>query len=555
MENKQTILSHLADLDVSNIVAHIKNGTISLAEVTTILGAIGLTDKLSLVQAQAAGAEEQDWQMACAHDNLDTYHQYISKYPNSPHVAEAQQRLSYLEGTFWESIQQNLNQENITKYLRIFPQGKHSKACYDYLDDLPWMQAVQQNTIAAYNDYAKTFPGKHEKEIKEAIDNLTDDIDWEDATRIATDDAISRYLERHPDGRHAEQASTAIEEREKVNQLLNDLRNDRNSYSALDLQRRVQNMQLQYSDLYQVFDPDQVESLRNFISPADLPKCPPPDFLLGDTTEVFFWGTPASGKTCALGALLSAANRYGILKREDGASGFYRDLLCNIFVNDGICVLPYGSPDDSVAEMGLSLRDSQDKYHRLTFVDLAGEVFRSMYRRLNGIVEESFERGKTLEKILEYLNDTRNPKIHYFIVPFGEVNNMWPDDHLKMADYLNATMQYLTEQQIIRKGTNGVYILVSKSDKMPCAPHERKEMATRYITETLPAFYNNLRVICDKAGVADFDIIPFTLGDVFAQNLCRFDRNNTDEMLNTLIAKGEVKATSWWDKLMKTLRN
>lgn len=553
--NKQAILSNLASMDVANIVAHIKNGTISFDEVSTILGAIGIHDKLAAIKNQIAGADDQEWQMTCAHDSIEAYSQFITKYPNSSHITEAQQRLLRLEDIFWESIQRNLSPDSLTKYLRYFPQGKHAQACYNYLDDLPWMQAVQQNTIAAYNDYAKMFPGKHEKDIKEAIEKLTDDIDWEDATRIASDDSISRYLELHPNGVHAEQAASALRERESINRLIEEIRADRNSYSALDLQRRVQNMQLQYSDLYQVFDADQIESLRNFISPADLPKCPPPDFLFDETTEVYFWGTPASGKTCALGALLSAANRYGILKREDCASGFYRDLLCNIFVNDGICVLPYGSPDDSVAEMGLSLRDINDKYHRLTFVDLAGEVFRSMYRRLNGIREESYDREMTLNKILDYLNDTRNPKIHYFIVPYGEVNNMWPDDHLKMADYLNATMQYLTEQQIIRKGTNGVYILVSKSDKMPCNPHERKMMAEQYIMNALPAFYNNLRVICEKAGVADFDIIPFTLGDVFAQNLCRFDRNNTDEMLNTLIAKGEVKATTWWEKLMKTLRN
>lgn len=541
MENKQVILGQLATLDAETIVYHIKSGTIDIETVSTILSAMGLTDKLNLIKGQVAGAEDQEWERVKAYDSIEAYSRYLTQYPTSPHVAEAQSRLDYLEGAFWSSIEQNLTEENLSKYLRYFPRGPHAKECCDYLDDIPWMSTVKQNTIAAYTDYAKTFPGRHEKEIKEAIDRLTDDIDWEDATRIATDDSISRYIERHPEGRHINQATEALQERESIGRLIEELKADRNSYSAIELQRRVQNMQLQYSDLYSVFDTDQVESLRNFVSPSDLPKCPPPDMLCGKTTEVYFWGTPASGKTCALGALLSAANRYGILMKEDGASGFYRDLLCNIFVNDGICVLPYGSPDDSVAEMGLSLRDNKDKYHRLTFVDLAGEVFRSMYRRLHGIQDDSFERERTLNKILEYLNDTRNRKIHYFIVPYGEVNNIWPDDHLKMADYLESTMLYLTEQQIIKKGTNGIYILVSKSDKMPCHPQERKMMAEQYIMNSLPSFYQNLKAICAKVGVQDFDIIPFTLGDVFAQNLCRFDRNNTDEILNTLIVKTPIR--------------
>lgn len=541
MENKQIILQQLSSLDVDTIVSHIKAGTIDIASVETILNMMGLGEKLNLIKNQVASADDQEWERVRAYDSIEAYSRYVTQYPNSPHVTEAKQRLDYLEDAYWASIEGNLTEENLMKYIKFFPNGPHAKVCNDYLDDIPWMSTVKQNTIAAYNDYAKQFPGKHENDIKDAIEKLTDDIDWEDATRIATDDSISRYIERHPEGRHINQAKEAIIEREGVGRLLDELRADRNAYSALELQRKVQNMQLKYSDLYQVFSSDQVESLRNFVSPSDLPTCPPPNKLCDKTTEVYFWGTPSSGKTCALGALLSAANRYGILMKEEGASGFYRDLLCNIFVHDGVCVLPYGSPDDSVAEMGLSLRDDKDKYHRLSFIDLAGEVFRSMYRRLHGIQDDSPIREHTLNKILEYLNDTRNRKIHYFIVPYGEVNNVWPDDHLKMADYLESTMLYLTEQQIIKKGTNGVYILVSKSDKMPCNPNERKAMAEQYIMSALPSFYQNLKAICTKVGVRDFHIIPFTLGEVFAQNLCHFNRDNTDEILNTLIVKTPIR--------------
>ena len=554
--NREYILGNLSTLNVEEIINAINCNVITINDVETILGIIGgHQDKISLIKLRlTANNTDLEWDMASTVDSIESYHQFITQYPQSPHIPKAVQRLQYFEPAFWESIKNNLTIENLNKYLLYYPNSTHSQLCQSYLNDTAWLNAMQLNTIAAYNEYAMHNPGKHVAEIKEAIDNLNDDIAWEEASRLATDEAIAIYIRQHPTGKYIAQANTALQNRKNVGILLNEIKNNTNQYSVGELQQKVNNMQLKYDDLKAVFNDSQVDAIKFYTSPSDLPKCPPPDYLVGNSTEVFFWGTPASGKTCALGAILSAAKRYGILKSEDGAAGFYRDLLCNIFVNNGICVLPYGSSDDSVAEMGLSLRDKNDKYHRLTFVDLAGEVFRAMYRRLHNLPEDNFERERTLTKILEYLNDNRNPKIHYFIIPYGEVNNIWPDDTLKMADYLNASMEYLVKRGIIHKGTNGVYILVTKSDKMPCSPEQRKDYAKRYIMESLPAFYNNLRVICEKAGVADFDIIPFTLGDVFAQNLCIFDRNNTDEILNTLIAKGEVKAVSWWEKLKIILR-
>ena len=43
--------------------------------------------------------------------------------------------------------------------------------------------------------------------------------------------------------------------------------------------------------------------------------------------------------------------------------------------------------------------------------------------------------------------------------------------------------------------------------------------------------------ICDNAGVQDFEIIPFSIGSVFAKKLGRFNADNTDEILNKLILK------------------
>ena len=75
--------------------------------------------------------------------------------------------------------------------------------------------------------------------------------------------------------------------------------------------------------------------------------------------------------------------------------------------------------------------------------------------------------ARELQKTLEYLQDSTNKKIHFFIVAYGEENKKWDDDDLTMQNYLESTMQYLDENEILRKGTNGVYIINSIRDLLP----------------------------------------------------------------------------------------
>lgn len=53
----------------------------------------------------------------------------------------------------------------------------------------------------------------------------------------------------------------------------------------------------------------------------------------------------------------------------------------------------------------------------------------------------------------------------------------------------------------------------------------------------MPNFYTNMKSVCKNAGVRDFEILPFSVGDVFAQKLCRFNSDNTDIVLDKLILK------------------
>lgn len=371
------------------------------------------------------------------------------------------------------------------------------------------------------------------QENKPEFDVKCDEDDWHKAELSDTTTGYEYYIKLHPEGSHVVQAQMAIAKRIDRERVTKALAKNRNAFSPIELQHEVENNVVTWSDLRSVYSAVEVEAIKQFRQVTPLPDGDAPDSLQRNTTEVYFWGTPSSGKTCALGALLSASFRYGILTKRPCQGRPYMDRLCNIFIDDGLCILPQGTPDYSIQEMVFTLHDNDQREHLLTCIDLAGEVFRALYRRQNRQAEENYTQEQALKRTLSYLADSHNQKIHFFIVAYGEENKAW--DGLRMHDYLESAMDYLRDNNVIRHGTNAVYILVTKCDLMPCRPEERREYAVKYVQRYMPALCNSLSRICKASGVQDFDILPFSLGNVFAQKICRFESENTDRVLNKLI--------------------
>lgn len=371
-----------------------------------------------------------------------------------------------------------------------------------------------------------------------------DTDDWRKAELDGSIAAYESYLHMHPDGQYVVQAQMAIANLVDRARVVNAVRADRNAFSPQELQRYVDSQVIAWNDLQDSYTADEIDAIRQFEGVIPLPDGFAPNKLQRDTTEVYFWGTPSSGKTCALGSLLSASYTYGILTKRPCQGRQYMDRLCNTFMHDGFCTLPQGTPDYSIQEMVFTLRDGQQREHPLACIDLAGEVFRALYRRQNHIVEENYTQEQALNHTLSYLADKSNRKIHFFIIAYGEHEKEW--DGLRMHDYLDSAMDYLRDNKVIRRGTNAIYILVTKCDRMTCQPKDRQEYAARYVKQYMPALSNALAQICSQSGVLDFDILPFSIGDVFAQKLCYFERTNNNAVLKKLISMSGYISKGFW---------
>lgn len=542
---REKILNGAGTIPAKHLVQYIVDGEVTKSEVIERLRMKAMDDKITELEMKLSAFDDDMWGKALQVNTVESYNEYLRVLPDGLYAKACMMKFSELDEQMWAEVMSDLSEFQLNRYKTRFPRGRHISECESFLGDLPWLETKRENTIMAYQYYMQAHPDRHQAEARQAIIDLEDDTDWSIAEAADNTSAYQTYFQKHPNGKYAAKAQNAINANAGRDKIISDIRENRNAYTPRELQDRVGNKIITWDDLkgQGLYNDAQIEAIKSYRLPTSLPVGIPPETLVKGPTEVFFWGTPSSGKTCALGAILSAAKKYGCYTSQvtPGSGGAYRDMLSNIFDSDEICVFPEGTPDTSIQQMIFTIRDAGGYEHLVNFVDLAGELFRSMFYKINynSYYEENFDiaQKQALDLTLKYLSDTENKKIHFFIVAYGEERQKWRGEDIRMVDFLSSTMTYLRDQKIIRKGTNGVYILVTKSDNMPCPKEERKAFAERYVKDKMSSFYNSVENICKKAGVRDFEVIPFSVGDVFAQKLCIFDKKNTNEVLDKLILK------------------
>jgi len=542
-EQQQRILKSCKGIPVNNLVNYIKKGVVSFSQ---LIDAGLPEDKAKGIRDAMAAEDEATWTNACNANTVEAYQGYLELYGEGNHALDAADKLLALDDEEWSYAERNISEKALKDYMAKFPSGFHISECRNLLSDLPWLRAKERNTLAAYQEYSMRFPGQHTAEINQLITNINDDKDWDNACAVGDSNAYKLYLNQHPNGKYSNDAYSRIQMSAGRDNFLEDLRMDPNSHDAYDIQQSVENNIASWYDISQIFGDEKTAAIKDFITPSPLPSGIPPQALQGDSTEVYFWGTPSSGKTCALGSIISSVQAGGIFEPLQCSGYDYMTRLSNIFTNR-ICTFPDSTAVDNIQEMRLKLRDAKGKNHTLTLIDLAGELFRSAYFKQQNMFLAQ-QNADTLDTAISYLKNETNKKIHFFVVEYGAHNQEW--EGLRMVNYLDNMIGFLKNEKIFRKSTVGVYVLVTKCDMIPCSTADRPQKAFEYVTQQLPSFWNTLKATCEKAGVGDLKVLSFSVGDVFAKNLCIFNRKDTDKVVDKLLVKTRAEG-GMWDWLRK----
>ena len=286
------------------------------------------------------------------------------------------------------------------------------------------------------------------------------------------------------------------------------------------------------------------QGVQNFATPPLL------EGIRRKSTEVYFWGIPSSGKSCAIGAIISMAAackaaQCSSIFEDNHCQGYnYMMRLRNLFRMDGrVTSLPNRTPVIATYEMGFDLHDRKGRVHPLTFIDLAGELIRCMFKSDIGqkLADDEQQALDVLDKILVD-ERTDNQKLHFFVLEYGGEEREY--EGLSQASYLAGALNYIRDKGIFRNRTDGIYLLITKADKSGMSEEELPDYLLEYIYDIhgYQGFAQGLKTLCKQYHInnGELQVFPFSLGEVCFKDYCIFDGRYTEDVITELVNR------TWW---------
>lgn len=406
-------------------------------------------------------------------------------------------------------------------------------------DDADWTAATQSGTESAFRDYQAKHPkGKHVNEVDATIAELqkgavgkADEEAWGNVNSNNLN-SLNAYLQQYPNGLHVEEARKAIS---VINQTRQSVLNGIKNLHPTLLLSKITSGVLSWDDLNGRIDSKIIKFLKeNANSNMNGVKLQLPgnqDPVKEGHTEVYFWGVPGSGKTCALGSVLATANAKGYLTKVVPGSGFnYANQLKNIFKANDVSILPPPTSEDSTQYLPIELTNPKTgKIISVSILEVAGEVFKDYYR-LNDDPSKVSGNHPQLQGLLA----SPNKKIHFFFVDFS-LNDREDNEGLKQSDYLQAAATYFEKSEIFSKNTDAIYLVVTKSDMMDC------DNVKTYLTGPVCASLTTaLKNQCIKNHINQQNLIglKFSIGEVsMGGKLCIHNSQTSENILDILFRK------------------
>ena len=531
---KSEILNNLETLSSEELARAVRDNVVDIKEIENegVVPNKQLREILNLIE----NAETVDWEKACAANTVETYQNYLNVYQQGKYRDDARKKIEEV---------------------------KHKELHAE--EEKDWQEALKIGTIESLKQYRSKYPNAihreeaikmidaiHRKELyaEDAIDQLRADIN-----RIYANKKIMNPLGA---------VTNAITDHAKLHgnnkAILDLIGQDKNIVAAEVISQLLNQGILSRVDLQDIgIDRDFVKYLDSF-GPEKLEyqNSEHPTNITGVLTEVYFWGIPSSGKTCAIGAVLSAAKNEVAenleMHTDSKAYGFMHTLAEKFAPNASqVCTLPSGTPVGTIHEMKFTLRDKKKLLHPIALLDLAGELFTCMFQ-VNARKELSYEQETTLNQVTSLLANSQNRKMHFFVIEYGAEDKLYGDYTQRV--YLEAATGYIKAHQVFDKSTDGVYILITKTDKISKDIADKKTHLQTYIKNYFSAFHNNLKSICDDFEINNgrVEIIPFTMGEVCFQNFCRFDSASARDVSNLILNRSvSHKPKGLWSKFTDLL--
>ncbi|MDR2971941.1 MAG: hypothetical protein LBU83_08445 [Bacteroidales bacterium] len=339
---------------------------------------------------------------------------------------------------------------------------------------------------------------------------------------------------------------------ETKEQILRNIREDYNHYTAFEIKKFLTDEVIFESELLKVVEGDTevVEAIYRYSNPIlERNTNQTPNRIKDYCTEIYLWGLPSAGKTWALAGILNTIDSEGHLKlygkndTEQCISSDYMNGLLNVINNrKAINYLPNKTSNETIRYMNFKLlKDGEER--KVAFIDLSGELVKAIAN------ENVIKNHKELEKerkLLESLLSNRNRKIHFFFIDYARND----DEGGKQNIHFSNLCSIFNSKRYFEKNTDFIYIVVTKADMIDSNEAIRKNEAIKYFNKYYKSFRNNLGKICqdneinfgddyEKGDYSFLDdyILDFSIGEVLFLRMCRFNKKSSLKIVDILQEK------------------
>lgn len=538
MPKKSAILNNVTEYSPEDLASYIQQGFVTLDELVNNTDG-EFTAKMQLgVEKLLAGSEDEDFKNVMESASIADLQDFLNKYPMGTvaHLDAVRERKHVLE-----------------KIPASEPIVEESNG-----EEEEWFSIKNAGDIKLLEAFKEKYPNtSHLFELNKLITAEKNKEHSRKKSPIILKSMINK-------ANSAEDVSKIIQvllenKTITIGMLLELIRQDHNLLSSAACNDIISRGILNRNDLSKCgIDNGFINKMLTNARSQNFEPARPLQTIAEPCTEVYFWGIPFSGKTCALGAILSAAKN-GLAARsmipDNSCQGFgYMNRLSTIFSPGRICRLPGGTPVTSTYEMRFDLEDQEHKIHHVACIDLAGELFTCMFMKDAGeqMREDQKQALETLHNIL-LENRSNNRKIHFFVIEYGAEKRIY--NGLPQAEYLNSAAAHLNSIGLFDSNTDAIYVLISKVDN---ASYEGslEEHLLKYMTKNYLGFYNNLLLICKEHGInkGRVKIVPFSIGNVCFKDYCQFDATSATKMVDLLVRYSCFEKQGFWQKILSKFR-